>query len=61
MNNINDLTFITSSEIYKNPKYPVTKSQLFTRINNGNFIPHLKIAHTFVWLKEDIDTFFKSA
>ena len=58
MTEINELTFITSCDIYNNPQYPITKSKLFTQIKNGTFPKPMKVTNAFHWVKSDIDAFY---
>jgi len=58
MNEINNLYFICSREIYTSERYPITKSKLFTRIKNGTFPAPMRVTNAFHWAKSDVDEFF---
>ena len=54
---INSSDLIGAREIYESD-YPLTKTQLFSKIKKGEFPEPMKVFKQFCWLRVDIVEFF---
>ena len=55
---INASTIIGSREIYESDRYPLTKTQLFSKIKKGDFPKPMRVTNSFYWLRSDIERYF---